>query len=137
MFIPSSIALGIGTYMSVVWSANANALGAGVMVIGTIIAILNIRANARITGVFLVIELLALVVVTVLGFAHAHNPISSLTSPHLFPAKGAATTASFGVVLSGVAIAIFSYNGYGAAVNFSRRSQATRAGSPRRSCGHF
>lgn len=128
VFIPSSIALGIGTYMSVVWNANANALGAGVMVIGTIIAIFNIRANARITGVFLVIELLALVVVTVLGFAHAHNSISALTSPHLFPVKGAAATASFGVVLSGVAIAIFSYNGYGAAVNFSEEITGHKSG---------
>ncbi len=119
IFIPSSIALGIGTYLSVIWKANPNELGAGVVVLGTIIGILNIRTNARITGVFLVIELLALTIVTVLGFAHAHNSLSSLTSPHLFPTKGAATAASFGVILSGVAIAIFSYNGYGAAINFS------------------
>ncbi len=131
VFIPSSIALGIGTYLSVIWSANANLLGAGVMVIGTLIAIFNIKANARVTGVFLVIELLALLVVTVLGFANAHNPVSALTSPHLFPVHGAATAASFGVILSGVAIAIFSYNGYGAAINFSEEITGHKSGIAR------
>jgi amino acid transporter len=119
VFIPSSIALGIGTYLSVVWNADANVLGAGVMVIATVIAVLNIRTNAKITGVFLAIEMVALVIVTVLGLVHAHNSIGTLFSPKLYPAHGAATAASFGVILSGVAIAIFSYNGYGAAINFS------------------
>src|SRR5579875_453211 len=128
VFIPSSIALGIGTYLSVIWSANANLLGAGVMLIATAIAVLNIRTNARITGVFLAIELLALLVVTVLWFANAHNPLSALTSPHLFPAHGATSAASFGVILSGVAIAIFSYNGYGAAINFSEEITGHRSG---------
>lgn len=119
VFIPSSIALGIGTYLSVVWNADANVLGAGVMVLATVIAVLNIRTNARITGIFLAIEMIALVIVTVLGFAHAHNSISTLISPKLYPAHSPAAAASFGVILSGVAIAIFSYNGYGAAINFS------------------
>lgn len=131
LFIPSSIALGIGTYLSVVWNADANALGAGVMVLGTLIAVFNIQTNARITLVFLVIEMVALVVVTVLGFANAHNPISALTSPHLFPVHGAATAASFGVVLTGVSIAIFSYNGYGAAVNFSEEITGHKSGIAR------
>jgi amino acid transporter len=101
------------------------------MVLGTVIAVFNIRTNARITGVFLLIELLALVIVAVLGFANAHNSLHALLSPHLFPAHGAATAASFGIVLSGVAIAIFSYNGYGAAINFSEEITGHRSGIAR------
>jgi amino acid transporter len=68
-FIPAVIALGMGTYLGVVVSVNAKVLGAIVLLVAAAIAILNIKLNAVITGVFLAIELAALAAVTILGFS--------------------------------------------------------------------
>ena len=105
-FIPAVIALGTGTYLAV---------------------ILNIRLNAVITGFFLAIELTALAVVTVLGFAHAKN-WSSLLHPVVGNPHGGLTSVSFTAVLALTAVAVFSYNGYANAVNFSEET----TGSSRR-----
>src|SRR5262252_7832958 len=105
-FIPAVIALGTGTYLA---------------------AILNIRLNAVITGIFLAIELAALGVVTVLGIINAKN-WSSLVHPAVGNAHGGLTSVSFTAVLALTAVAVFSYNGYANAVNFSEET----TGSSRR-----
>ena len=43
------------------------------MIIAAAVAVLKIRFNAVLTGVFLAIELAALLILTVLGFSHARN----------------------------------------------------------------
>jgi amino acid transporter len=120
-FIPAVIALGMGTYLGVVVSVNAKVLGAIVMLVAAAIAILNIKLNAVITGVFLAIELAALAAVTILGFTHARH-FSSLLHPVVGGAHGALQSVSFTAVLALTAVAVFSYNGYANAVNFSEET---------------
>ena len=86
-FIPAVIALGTGTYLAVIVNVNLKVIGAIVMLVAAGIAILNIRLNAVITGIFLAIELIALAIVTVLGFTHAKN-WSSLFHPVVGNAHG-------------------------------------------------
>ncbi|MGH3276421.1 MAG: APC family permease [Streptosporangiaceae bacterium] len=112
VFVPSSIALGGAQYLTVVFpSANPNLVAAIILLVTAGFGILRIRINAIVTGIFLAVELSALVVVSVLGFAHSHNA-HFLISPHLFAAGGHSTAASLGTVGAGIAIALFSYNGY-------------------------
>jgi amino acid transporter len=120
-FIPAVIALGMGTYLGVVVSVNAKLLGAIVMLVAAAIAIFNIRLNALITGIFLAIELAALAAVTVLGFAHARHG-SALLHPVTGGAHGSLQSVSFTAVLALTAVAVFSYNGYANAVNFSEET---------------
>ncbi|HTZ91637.1 MAG TPA: APC family permease [Streptosporangiaceae bacterium] len=120
-FIPAVIALGMGTYLAVIVSVNAKVLGAIVMLVAAGIAILNIRLNAVITGIFLAIELAALAAVTVLGFAHAHHA-SVLLHPVTGGTHGSLQFVSFTAVLALTAVAVFSYNGYANAVNFSEET---------------
>jgi len=120
-FIPAVIALGMGTYLSVVFTVNAKLLGAIVMLVAAGIAILNIRLNAVITGIFLAIELVALAAVTILGFTHFKHG-SALFHPVVGGAHGALTSVSFSAVLALTAVAVFSYNGYANAVNFSEET---------------
>lgn len=124
-FIPAVIALGTGTYLSVVWDVNPKIVGAAAVIIATLIAIVNIKLNAAITGVFLAIELAAMAVLTVLGFAHAHN-WSALLHPTVGQAAGGTTSASLGAVLAMTAVAVFAYNGYANAVNFSEETKGPR-----------
>ena len=126
-FIPAVIALGTGTYLAVIWSVNLKVIGAVVMLVSAGIAILNIRLNAVITGIFLAIELAALGVVTVLGLINAKN-WSSLIHPVVGTAHGGLVSVPFTAVLALTAVAVFSYNGYANAVNFAEET----VGSSRR-----
>src|SRR5215475_14025486 len=127
LFSPAIIALGTGTYLGVIWTVNPKVIGAIVMLAAAGIAILNIRLNAKITGIFLATELAALAVVTVLGITHAKN-WSSLLHPVVGTANGGLTSVPFTAVLALTAVAVFSYNGYANAVNFSEET----TGSSRR-----
>lgn len=125
-FIPAVIALGTGTYLSVVWDVNPKVIGAVCVVIATIIAIFNIKLNSYITGIFLAIELAAMVILTVLGFAHAHN-WSALLHPVMGGSGGDTTqSVSFSAVLAMTAVAVFAYNGYANAVNFAEETKGPR-----------
>jgi amino acid transporter len=126
-FIPAVIALGTGTYLAVLWSVNLKVIGAVVMLVAAGIAILNIRLNAVITGIFLAIELAALAIVTVLGITHAKN-WSSLVHAVIGTAHGTLASVPFTAVLALTAVAVFSYNGYANAVNYSEET----TGSSRR-----
>jgi amino acid transporter len=130
IFIPSSIALGAGQYVAVLFPAanNANLVGLIVMVITTLIAILSIRFNAVITGIFLAIELLAVGTVTVIGFTHVHQPLSILFVPQTVGPHNVVSILSLGVILAGVSTAIFAYNGYDAPIIYSEETTGPRRG---------
>jgi amino acid transporter len=123
-FIPATIALGAGTYLDVIANVNAQAVGAIVMAIATVIALFNIRFNAVLTAVFLAIEMLALLVLVVLGVVHARN-WGSLAHPVTATAHGSLTAVAFSTVLAVTATAIFSYNGYASAVNFAEETSGS------------
>jgi amino acid transporter len=120
-FIPATIALGAGTYFGVIASVNARLLGAIFMLLAAGFAILKVRFNAVLTGVFLSIELIALLTLTVLGFSHAKN-FSALVHPAVGTGHGLLAGVAFSGVLAVTAVAIFSYNGYNSAVNFAEET---------------
>jgi amino acid transporter len=83
----------------------------------TVMAMLNIRVNAWITGGFLACELLGLVLIAWLGFTHVHRSFADAAlSMSMLGAHGQlvpATPAILGV--AGVA-ALYAFNGYGSTV---------------------
>ena len=99
------IALGVGPYlepvfgpMSASWAALAS------VVFTTLCGILNIRTNALITGAFLALEVLALVVLTVLGLSHAARPLGPmLTHPVVLSGSQLVPTALGALGLAGSA----------------------------------
>lgn len=120
-FIPAVIALGAATYLGVVADFNPGVVGAIVMLIASGIAILNLRLNALITGIFLAVELGAVFTLTVLGFTHAHD-FEALLHPVIGTSTGTLSPLAFSAVLAVTAVAVFSYNGYANAVNFSEET---------------
>ncbi|TIT51753.1 MAG: APC family permease, partial [Mesorhizobium sp.] len=88
VLIVAVIALGVGTYLGVL-IPNLSPQWVGVVTIGLAgtVAAMRIKLNAFVTGIFLGIEMLALLILTGLGFAHVERPLSSLfTSPQLLDA---------------------------------------------------
>ncbi|HEY3890001.1 MAG TPA: APC family permease [Caulobacteraceae bacterium] len=112
-------ALGLAEYLGVV-VPNLPALPVALVAtaIVTVISILNVRVNAVITGVFLLVELAALGVLVALGLLHPERGLDAvalhpvmLAGPHLAPTSWV----SLGLAS---AAAIYAYNGYGGAVFF-------------------
>jgi amino acid transporter len=123
IFLPAAIALGIGSYMSMLVPAvNPNLWATLIMLAVTLISVLRVKTNANITGVFLAIELIVVVTVAVLGFTHPHRSLTALFHPVLVNAHGVVTPVSAGVIVASIAIALFSYNGYDSAINFSEET---------------
>ncbi|WP_419808210.1 APC family permease [Sphingomonas sp.] len=82
----------------------------------TVVGLFDIRLNAAITGCFLLLEVVTLVIVAWLGFGDAvRSPLAFLSHPVAGAALQPVSAASIGVATS---IAIFALNGYGAAVYF-------------------
>jgi amino acid transporter len=131
ILIPAVIALGMSQYLGVIFHSNANDMAAIVIGISSVIAILGVRFNAYFTGTFLAAELLALGAVSILGFVHAQQPVKELFSPHTFAAGGHASSLTTGLLLSGLAVAIFAYNGYQNPVTFSEEMHGPRRGVAR------
>jgi len=126
VLIPSSIALGAGQYLSVIWpSQNPNLVGAVIMLVVGGLAILQIKTNAIVQGILLGIELIAVGAVTVLGFIHVNQPLSVLVSPVTYDG-GNSMAVAFGTVMTAAAIAMFALNGYGAAIVFSEETKGAR-----------
>jgi amino acid transporter len=125
VLIIAVVAMGVGTYIAVVlpnvdprWVAVVSIAAAGAL------AVLHVRLNAFVTGMFLAIEMLALLVLTGLGFYFAERPLSSLfVNPQMFDtATKSLVPASVGLIMAATSVALFAYNGYGAAASFGEET---------------
>src|SRR5438270_4528857 len=71
VFLPASVALGIGTYITALFpSVNTNLAAVVIMLLVTAIACVRINQNAILTGIFLLLELLVVSSMAVAGFTH-------------------------------------------------------------------
>jgi amino acid transporter len=112
------IARGTGDYLGVAWEGlGGKWIGVGVIVATTFVALLNIRTNAWVTGIFLAVEITALTVVAVLGFIHVERGPSEFLYAQIADG-GVLANAGIGAVVALVPVALFAYNGYGAAVYY-------------------
>lgn len=126
VLIIAVVALGVGTYLGVLLpNLSAQWVGVATIILAGIVAALRIKLNAFVTGIFLGIEMLALLILVALGFINIERPLSSLfTSPQILDAAtNSLVPASTGLILAATAVAIFAYNGYGAAAYFGEETQ--------------
>jgi amino acid transporter len=114
---PAAIGLGIASYLGAVFPGVPPvpiALAAVAAV--TLLAVLNVRLNALVTGLFLAVELGALAGVAALGLGHPARPLAPLLVHPLAAGAhglGPASLASLGL---GVAAAIYAFDGYSSVV---------------------
>ena len=126
IFLPASIALGIGTYLNALNPAIPVGLSSAIaMVIVTILAILRINVGALVVGIFLVIEVGVILLLTINGVTHWNQPLSILFHP-VVVVDGTLASVGAGVVVGAIAIAMFSVNGFDSALNFSEETRGSR-----------
>jgi amino acid transporter len=120
MLSPAVLALGVATNLQSIlpgldptWTAEA------VIALTTLLGVMHIRTNAWVTGVFLALELLALLALTALGALHAHRPLTGLIEHPVMMSGGAFHPTGAAAIGLSVSVAIFVYNGFGSAVYFA------------------
>ncbi|WP_405982122.1 APC family permease [Streptomyces sp. NBC_00158] len=131
MIVPPVIAMGTADYLSPVIDVPAPLAGAGVMLLATLAGLLDLRANAWITGIFLVLEVVAAALVAVLGFAHSERGADALVHGSVAAEGGGVSTVTAMMVVSGLAIALFVTQGFSTAVYLSEELEQPRRNVPR------
>ncbi|GAA2336820.1 APC family permease [Streptomyces kunmingensis] len=129
VIVPPVIAMGTADYLAPLVHLDPSVAGAGVMLLATLAGLLDLRANAWITGVFLVLEVIAAAVVAVLGFAHAERGAGALVSMQVAGGSGSSAhpdTVTAMLVVSGLAIALFVTQGFSTAVYLSEELENPR-----------
>ncbi len=122
------IASGAGQYLGVLSSALGGGwVGIVVILVTTVIACFGIRTNALVTGIFLLLEIAALVVLTLVGFLHVSQPISVLWTATTSGPGGILVPAAAGLIVSYTSTALFAFNGYGAAVYYAEETKNARS----------
>jgi amino acid transporter len=120
MLAPAVLSLGAATYIGVlIPNLDPVTVAIAIITATTLFGIFHIRTNAWVTGVFLLLELLALAVIAVLGFAHIHRPISELAFHPVSLIGGSLHSTPLKMLGLSFAVSAFAYNGYGAAVYFA------------------
>ena len=112
LVVPPIIAIGVADYVGAIVHVGPSVAGAVVMLASTVIGLLNLRSNAWLTGVFLAIEVVAIVVVSVLGFGHVSRSAAVLVKPSIDGVNAIGLTA----VIAGLAVALFVVQGFSTAV---------------------
>jgi len=124
ILIVAVIALGTGEYLGVaISSLSGKWVGLVVIALTTIIAALRIKTNAWVTGLFLVIEVLSVAILTFLGVIHVSQPVSVFWTPQTAAAGGTVSAVGWGAVISALSVALFAYNGYGQAVYYAEETK--------------
>lgn len=126
MIVPPVIAMGTADYLAPVVHLDPALTGAGVMLAATLAGLLDLRANAWITGIFLVLEVVAAGVVALLGFTHSHRGAASLGSLQVAGEHAHVNPVTAMMVLSGLAIALFATQGFSTAIYLSEELENPR-----------
>ncbi|GGV19553.1 amino acid transporter [Streptomyces litmocidini] len=126
MIVPPVIAMGTADYLAPLVHIPAPLAGAGVMLLATLAGLLDLRANAWITGIFLVLEVIAAGIVAILGFAHSERGVGSLVHGQVAAEGGSHSLVTGAMVVSGLAIALFITQGFSTAVYLSEELENPR-----------
>ena len=127
IFLPASVAIGIGTYVHALNPALSTRLFSGFgMIAVTLVCLLQIRFNAWFTGICLAIELIVVGALGVAGFTHPHQPLSILTHPVGPTGTNGVAALGIGLIVTALATALFSVNGYDSGINFAEEVLGSR-----------
>ena len=123
----ASFALGAGLQLQTVWSGvDPRLAGLVLLVAAACLAVLRVRTSWFITTAMLCVELVAITVVSVMGFAHAHDPVHRLFAPQAFTPAGALAPITWSMLLLGLTLAFFNMTGFNVSVLFSEETEQAR-----------
>jgi amino acid transporter len=120
MFAPAVLALGASDYIAVIIPGlNQTVVAIAIIAVTTLLGILHIRTNAWVTGIFLLLEVLALAVLSGLGFWNVKRSLWDMVAHPVMLSGSALHATPLAMIGLATSVSIFAYNGYGAAVYFA------------------
>ena len=120
MLTVTALALGAAPYLDVIWpDLNTTAVAVTIIVSTTLLAILHVRTNAWVTGIFLLLEILALAVLAGLGLFHAARPVSDLVLHPVTLAGGSLVQTPLALIGLATSVSVSAYYGFSSAVYFT------------------
>lgn len=84
----------------------------------TVMAVLDVKLNALVTGIFLATEVAALLLLTGLGLLHPVRSLAVALHPVMAASGGALIPATLAVIGTAAAGAVYAFNGYGSVAGF-------------------
>jgi len=126
MIVPAIIAMGTAQYLAPIVDIDPRYAGAAVMIAATVAGLLDLRANAWITGIFLVLEVIACAVVSFLGFANGQRGVGSMLHGVIADESGATSAVGYGAILAMMGTALFVTQGFSTAIYLSEELENPR-----------
>lgn len=121
-------ALGAAQYLGAPPGLPLTGCALAVVLGATLLGVLRIRTNAWVTGLFVGVELLALLVLAGLGFGHAVRPAHELIAhPQSLGHGGVLAAAPLTAIGLSAAVSLFAYDGYGSAIYFGEEMHQARS----------
>ena len=107
--------LGVADYLGdLLPGVSPRAVALVLVVAVTVLAVLNVRFNAMLTGIFLILEIGSLTALSWLGFSHPHRGLAEVVlHPLALTAGGRLATASLAVMGAAASAAVYAFDGYG------------------------
>lgn len=119
LFFPPVAGLGISAVLSTIYPGLPTVpIAVGVVGLSMLVALLQIRVNAWLTGLFLLTEVGALIAIVMLGFGDSVRSFGEFLFHPVMPVGELLVPASAASIGLATSIGIFAMNGYGAAVYF-------------------
>lgn len=117
---PAVLSLGAGVYIAAVFpGASTTAVAIVIIASTTLFAVLHIRTNAWVTGVFLLLEILALLVLAGLGFLHPERSFAALSLHPVALTHGVLQPAPLALIGLATSVSVFAYYGFSSAIYFT------------------
>lgn len=138
LFVPTAAALAAGGILGVIWpwaGVHTHIVGVLVIVWAASVSFLRVKLGTWVAGFFVAVQIVALVVVTILGLINAHSPSQRLFSTSMLGANGHMSTVALSAAVIGITVAFFIYQGFGNVIIFSEETKRARSSIGRAAMG--
>jgi amino acid transporter len=138
LFVPTSASLAAGGVLGVIWpwaGENIHIVAVLVIIYAASVSFLKVKLGTWVAGFFVVVQIVALLVVTILGLVHAHSPSERIFSTHVLGADGNMTTVALSAAVIGITVAFFIYQGFGNVIIFSEETKKAHSNIGRAAMG--
>ena len=106
--------LGVADYLGdIMPGLSPRAVALALVACVTVLAVLNVRFNAMLTGVFLVLEIGSLAALSWLGFSHPQRAVAQVVFHPTAASGGRLAVASLAVMGAAASAAVYAFDGYG------------------------
>ena len=130
IFVPTAASLAAGGILGVIWpwaGTHIHVIAVLVIVYAASVSFLKVKLGTWVAAFFVAVQIIALLIVTILGLVHWHSPAERLFSTQTLGADGNMTTVVLAAAVVGITVSFFIYQGFGNVIIFSEETKKAKA----------